>query len=593
FVMKKEGLEFPDALRLLAQRAGVALRERRQSEEEDRQRERLLAANEAAAQWYRHLLLNSEAGQAARDYLERRGVEAATAEAFLLGYSPAAWEAAREHLRERGFSDAEQLAAGLQVEGEQGPSTGSGQRLHDRFRGRLMFPIRDARGRVIGFGARALDEALPKYLNTPQTALFDKSGTLYALDRAQAGIRREGKAVIVEGYMDAIAAHQRGFDNVVASMGTALTERQVRLLKRLSRQIVLALDADAAGGEAAVRGTDVVRDALAGEGDVEAVPVVTWRGLVRYQEAVAVDLRVAVLPPGSDPDDVIRADPDAWRTLVEAARPVLDYRLDASAAAHDLSDPKGRSQLVQEFLPLLATVADPVVRAHYLQRLSRLALVSERDLTPQLARQRTRKGDPDRRPAAFVGAPAAGRADAREEFLLALLLRYPALRQEALDVPDELLWESENREVLGAWRGLGGPAPATGSGQALSASEGIEAVKAALPEELAPHLERLVNRRLPSFDLKEAREALLDCLRRLERRRLEAEKQASAALLSAWEQELGPSVGVGTAAAAADDERVQEAVSLHVRDMEMGLRLHQRERNESGPTDRDGANVNG
>ncbi len=590
FVMKKEGIEFPEALRLLAQRAGVVLQERRPSQEEDRQRERLLAANEAAAGWYRHLLLNSDGGKTARDYLERRGVDAATGEAFLLGYGPAAWEAAREHLRERGFSDADLLAAGLLVEGDQG--------LHDRFRGRLMFPIRDVRGRVIGFGARALDDSLPKYLNTPQTALFDKSGTLYALDRAQAGIRRQGNAVIVEGYMDAIAAHQHGFDNVVASMGTALTERQVRLLKRLARRIVLALDADAAGGEAAVRGTDVVRDALAGAGDVEAVPVVTWRGLVRYQEAVAVDLRVAVLPPGRDPDDVIHSNPDSWRALVEGAQAVLDFRLDAAAAAHDLADPKGRSLLVQEFLPLLAAVADPVVRAHYLQRLSRLALVSERELAPQLTRQRARKPGPDQGPAALAGAAAAGRGEPREEFLLALLLRYPALRAEGLEVPEELLWESENREALAAWKRLAASVESA-EGPALSAAEGVEAVKAALPEELAPHLERLLNRRLPSFGLTEAREAMQDCRRKLLERQMRAEKQASAALLAAWEEQHGPAAVVGAAVAAppggaaAEDERVEEVVDLHVRDMEMGLRLHRRERNEGAPTDRDGANVNG
>src|SRR2546425_4416467 len=179
FVMRKEGLEFPEALKMLADRTGVKLRERHVSEQEDRQRERLYAANEAAAHFYKQLLLNS-AGRPARDYVERRGIDVSTAETFLLGYSAPAWEGAREHLRGRGFSDAELLKAGLLVEGDSG--------LHDRFRGRLMFPIRNAKGQLIGFGARALDDSLPKYLNTAQTAIFDKSGVLYALDRAQAAI---------------------------------------------------------------------------------------------------------------------------------------------------------------------------------------------------------------------------------------------------------------------------------------------------------------------------------------------------------------------------------------------------------------------
>ncbi len=564
FVMKKEGLEFPDVLKMLAERTGVKLRERHVSEEEDRQRQRLYAANETAAQWYRQLLLDGDVGRVAAEYVERRGVDAATADAFLLGYSSPAWEAAWEYLRDRGFSDAVLLAAGLLVEGESG--------LHDRFRGRLMFPIRDAKGRVIGFGARALDDSLPKYLNTAQTAIFDKGSVLYALDRAQAGIRSEGQAVIVEGYMDAVAAHQYGFCNVVASMGTALTERQVRLLKRLTTEVVLALDADTAGSEAAIRGHDVVRESV-GESDA-AVPVVSWRGLVSYQQAVAVELRVAVLPKNRDPDDVIRADPNAWREFINGAAPVLDYRLEASATAHDLSTARGRSQLAQEFLPLLTAVTDPVVRAHYLQRLARLSGTSERELGASFARTKWRKHGSQ-----LLASPAPSispQGDVREEFLLALLLQYPDLREDGQDIPEELLWESENRQLLAAWKVL----PCD-----WREWEESETVKEATPVELQPHLKRLLSRRLPSFDAKDARQALADCRRRLERRNLGAEKQATGALLAAREEELGRSaLGDAALSEMVDDERVKEVVSLHVRDMETGLRLHGKQRNDGGET---------
>lgn len=549
FVMRREGLEFADALRMLAERAGVTLRERRTSEREDKERERLVAANDAAARFFHALLASGDTGKAAREYVERRGVDAATAEAFLLGYSPPAWETARQHLRDKGFSDAELRSAGLITEGESG--------LHDRFRGRLMFPIRDAKGRVIGFGARALDDSLPKYINTAQTALFDKGGMLYALDRAQTGIRRDGRAVIVEGYMDAIAAHQNGFDNVVAPMGTALTERQVRLLKRLTGEIVLALDADAAGSEATIRGHDVVRDAVSDSG--RAVPVVSWRGLVRYQEAASVELKVAVLPEGRDPDDVIRQDPEAWRALIAEAAPVLDYRLEAAARAHDLSNPRGRSQLVQEFLPLLGAVTDPVVRAHYVQRVSRLALVNEADVSGLMARPQGRGHTPS---TADGPRPASAGSDNREEFLLALLLRYPQLRKEGLDLPEELLSESENRQLLRAWK----------------QSQESEAVKEAVPLELQAYAERLTQRRLPSFDAKKALEALLDCRRRLEHRQIEAEKQAIGALLAAREEEFGATALVEALATQANDEQTREALSLHRRDMEAGLRLHDRDR---------------
>ncbi len=387
FVMRREGIEFPEALRMLAARAGVALPERRRRPEEERQRERLHSANEAAARWYHELLVKNDMGEQGWRYVQERGIDGPTAEAFLIGYSPPSWEATRDQLRERGYSDDELLAAGLLVEGEKG--------LHDRFRGRLMFPIRDVRGRFVGFGARALDESMPKYLNTPQAALFDKGGMLYALERAQDGIRREGHAVIVEGYMDAIAAHQRGFDNVVATMGTSLTERQVRLLKRQTRSIVLALDADAAGSEAALRGHEVVQEALKQSDDRETVPVVTWRGLVRYQDAVSVDVRVAVLPESRDPDDVIRSDPEVWRELIASAPPVLDYRFQAAEARHDLTTPSGRSEAVQELLPLLEPLTDPVVRAHYLQRLSRLSLVREDELSRLVVRRRGARRSPE------------------------------------------------------------------------------------------------------------------------------------------------------------------------------------------------------
>ncbi len=545
FIMKREGLEFPEALRLLADRAGVRLPERRVSEERNRANERLYSANEAAAHFYRETLL-AEQGAGARDYLTNRGVDEPTIEAFLVGLSPPGWETLKEHLTSLGFTAKELLSVGLLVEGERGP--------YDRFRNRLMFSIRDVKGRVIGFGARALDpsaEGQPKYINTAQTPLFDKGGTLYALDCALDAIRKQECAVVVEGYMDAIAAHQSGFENVVAQMGTALTERQVTQLKRSARRIVLALDADAAGSEAMARGHDVFR--AANDESDGSVPVVNWRGLVTYQESAAVDLRVAVLPEGRDPDDVIRADPEVWRTLIDEARPVLDFRLEAAARAHNLGDAHERSQVVQEFLPLLTAVSDPVVRAHYLQRLSRLSMVTEEEITTML-RTRTKSGRSTQ-----VIAPAA-RRDQREEFILALVLRYPELRKDALDISETLFWESENRQVLAAIR-----------------RNVEEDAKSGLPPEIEPHFERLNLRKLPPFDLKQAREALLDAVDNLQRRELAAEKRATSALLANREEELGSPAVAQVVARPVDELETEEArdlVELQLRDMETGLRLH-------------------
>ncbi len=568
FVMKREGIEFTDALKLLADRAGVKLPDRRASDREDQHRSRLISANEAAAAWYHSVLLNDATARTAREYIEHRGIDSATAESFLLGYSPGGREAARNHLKERGFTDKELLEAGLIVEGETG--------AHDRFRGRLMFPIRDAKGRVVGFGGRALDDSLPKYINTNQTSLFDKGGLLYALDRAQAGIRREGRAVLVEGYMDAISAHQHGFDNVVASMGTALTERQVRLVRRAARDIVLALDADAAGGEAAVRGHEVVRETLRG---ADVTPVVGWRGLVSYQETAAVNLYVAVLPSGRDPDDVIRADPNSWREVIESAVPVLDHRLNVISQGSELNTPAGRAALAQQFLPLLTVVTNPVVRANYLQRLSMLTRTREAELSLMMrglsARRTTLRPEP---PSAVAARPV----DPREEFLVTLLMTYPELRGSLTETPINLVLDGGLRQLLDICMRVDVD---------WSRWEESEVVRQAVPQELWPLLQRLSQRPLPPFDSRDARQALDDCLAKLRRSQIQSEKRAAEALVSAQEVEFGPKAMIeATSEGAIDDERLAELVSAYTQDMQIGLKLHETERSDGAAAVETGVN---
>jgi DNA primase len=561
FVMKKESLDFPEALKLLADRAGVKLAERSRTRADARKYERLYSANEAASIHFRELLTDSDAASKARAYVNRRGIDSTSEETFKLGYSQDSWDGLRDRLRDKGFSTEELIAAGLTIEGDKSP--------YDRFRGRLMFPIQDQKGHVVGFGARALDDSMPKYLNTPQTPIFDKGSLLYGLDRAHTGIRSEGQAVIVEGYMDVIAAHQHGFDNVIASMGTALTERQVRILKRSAPRVVLALDADAAGTEAAVRGHEVVRDSAKASEDV--VPVMNWRGLVTYQSSVSMELTVAVLPEGTDPDDVIRADVDDWRRIVEGAKPVLDFRLDAATSARDLDSPSARSALVREFLPLLTAVTDPVVRAHYLQRLGLRARISERDLGSMLSRSRT-SGSVIRDQTQSEGAIKGG--DPKEEFLLALLLRYPQIHDEGPELPSDLLWESENRQILEIWTVL----------------EDRDGVNDALPVELQPHLKRLLDRRLPSYDTKEAVAALYDCVAKLEARQTKADKRSSEALLSAIEEALGPAAISADNDSNPNDEQTREFESALSRDMETGLKLHAQERSDPQTRIETGAN---
>ncbi|MEA3346081.1 MAG: DNA primase [Chloroflexota bacterium] len=386
FIMKREGLTFGEALRLLARRAGVELKPLTEEQKKAAaQRERLQRIMSAAAEYY-HQLLHSSTGEEARAYIQRRGLTEETVERFQLGYAPDQWEALKGHLLGQGYTLDNLVAAGIVVKRKEG--TGG----YDRFRHRLMIPIRlpqvgEKRGQVIAFGGRVLrEEDVPKYLNSPQTPLFDKSATLFGLDRAQEAIRRRDQAVIVEGYMDVLQAHQHGFTNVVASMGTSLTEDQLRSLTRLTTNLVLALDADTAGTRAILRGLEVARGAL----DRRVTPVITPQGLVRYEGRLEIALHITILPQGKDPDDVIRADTDHWRRLIEEALPVLDYYFQALTADIDFSDPKGKVEAVRRLGPILSEIKNQVERTHYLQRLARMVRVDERALARQISETRPR-----------------------------------------------------------------------------------------------------------------------------------------------------------------------------------------------------------
>ncbi len=420
FVMKKEGWDFSEALRQLAERAGVELQPQTPEQEaQDEEQGRLRELLEAAVTYFRHNLVETEAGKQALDYLHKRGMTDATLEAFGVGYALDSWDAATVHLTERGFQEKDLLEAGLLTEREGGGT-------YDRFRGRIMFPIRDARARMTGFGARVLDpEGVPKYLNSPQTALFDKGRLLYGLDKARQAIRREDRAVIVEGYMDVIGLFQAGYENAVSPMGTALSESQLRLLKRYSRRIVLALDADAAGSQATLRGLDVARDTL----DRQAEPVFNARGLVRYEGRLDADLRIVRLPEGLDPDEIVIDDPTAWPALLEGAQTIVDYVLDVSAAEVNLDDPKAKAYVAQQVLPLIEDVANPVERETYRQNLARRLKVDERALIewrPTRGRRVESSGQPAQQAEPASSGQGLNAANV-ERFCLGVLLFDPSV----------------------------------------------------------------------------------------------------------------------------------------------------------------------
>lgn len=418
FVMKKEGWDFPEALRHLAQRAGVELRPQRPEQEaEEQAHQRLREALEAAALFYRHMLKESSAGEKVQEYLQGRGLREETIEQFEIGYAPASWDALLGYLKQKGFTVQEQMEAGLLSERDGGG-------LYDRFRHRIMFPIRDARGQMAGFGARVVDpQDVPKFLNSPQTPLFDKGKLLYGLDKARKAIRQAGQAVIVEGYLDVIALHQAGFANAVSPMGTALSEDQLRLLKRFTRRMVLALDSDAAGDQATLRGLTLARDAL----DRQADPVFDARGLVRYEGRLEAELRVVSLPPDQDPDEVVANDPAVWSELVSAAQPVVAYVLEVVTRGRNLDDAKVKAEVARTVLPLIEDVADPVERDAYRQALARRLKVDERALQawrPRPAAARRLRRAPEEPVAREPLSPPEDPARL-ERFCLALLLHDP------------------------------------------------------------------------------------------------------------------------------------------------------------------------
>jgi len=441
FVMKKEGWNFGEALRSLAERAGVKLEPyRAQKPEEKEEHERLRALLEEAVTFYRHQLVNTPAGKLALDYLhEKRRLSDAALETFGLGYAPDSWDAALKHFTAKGYSEQELIDTGLLTVREDPPDsriTHHASRTYDRFRHRIMIPIRDEQGRMAGFGARILDpNDVPKFLNSPDTVLFSKSRLLYGLDRARKPIRAADQAVIVEGYMDVIALHQAGFENVISPMGTALTEGQLRLLKRFSRRIVLALDPDAAGQAAVLRGLDAARQSLDREGEISF----DARGLLRHESRLQADLRVASMPDELDPDEIVQRDPQQWKQLIEQAQPIVVHVMETLAVGRDLEDAKVKADISAQVLPLIEDLPNPVERDAYRQRLARFLRVDERALIgaqargPRARRPRPRAETLAQEQAAVTTNTVAALPHSLspshriEAHLLGLLLRRPGL----------------------------------------------------------------------------------------------------------------------------------------------------------------------
>ncbi|MEA3249663.1 MAG: DNA primase [Patescibacteria group bacterium] len=435
FVMKIEGLEFPDALRLLAEKAGVKL-ERRPDDGQRSEKRRLYEVNGLAAKLYHKILLESPKAEAAREYVKCRALSDETVENFMLGFSPDSWEATSSFLKERDFNEQEIFNAGLAVKSERG----TGQ--YDRFRGRLMFPIFDVNGEVIGFtgrimpGADGKDPDGPKYVNTPQTLIYNKSRALYGINLAKQDIRKQRSVVVVEGNMDVISSHQAGVRNVIASSGTALTDDHLTVLKRFADRVVLSFDDDAAGENAARRGID------------SAV-------------AAGFAVRVLRLPEGvgKDPDDCIRKDVELWKKAIEDAVPYMAWYTEIASERTDFGDGESKRRSADELLREVAKIPDPVERSHWVTKAAQLfstpeSLLFEKLKGLKVGKYEGRKVSPDPTTDAPIKAKKSkNRESLVTEYVVGMAFSWP---QEARRLIESVLSEGIHPEYAGLYSSFRG-----------------------------------------------------------------------------------------------------------------------------------------
>jgi len=495
FVMRADSLEFGEALRQMAQQTGITLPQRGQST----QNEGAHKINEDTRAFFQRTLASAQ-GASAREYLEQRGLDKQVIEAFGVGLSPSDGESLKNHLVREGYSQEELANAGVVRTGDDGVN-------HDLFRGRLMFPIRDAHGNLVGFGARTLDGSEPKYLNSPQGPLFDKSRLLYAMDRARTDVRKEG-AVIVEGYMDAIAAHQAGFKNVVAQMGTALTGFQVDEIRRLTGKMTMALDQDAAGQAATLRSLDVVLENF-------RTKTTNSSGPDGATKTVDADPRIIVMPPGQDPDEVIHRSPSDWSKLVESAIPATTFRINAITSQGETESPEGKARCVAEAAPFIHLLGGGIQQANAVELLAGnlnvpIDTVKAALSRPSVARRARRPDQP--RPAGTTASPFAKLDhDPMEEHCLQLLLGYPELRDLAGGLRSEFFQRHENREIFTRW---------LDAGPGLDKDETLASVRRDGDDEVSGQLTSLLEKPLLPLDVNGRTASFMEVASRLEERNL-------------------------------------------------------------------------
>jgi DNA primase len=496
FIMKKEGLDFGQALRLLADRLGIVLDQPAgKDKDEIKYRDLIYEINEIAANYFHELLLSSNAASAAGKYLQSRGVAESMIHKFVIGYCRDSYTDLYNYLSSKGYETIDILAAGLIFKRDDSS-------LCDRFRNRIIFPIWDYMGKVIGFGARSLDGSLPKYINSPQTIVFDKSNCLYGIDKAKDAMRHQNQVIITEGYMDVITSHQYGWDYTVATMGTALTEKHLAVIKKYTKNLILAMDSDEAGAEASLRIAESV--------DIE-----------NYMNS---DVRVVLTPQGKDPDEVIKLDVEAWKNALANAELLIDYVMKLIKTKYDLNTPNGKTQAIDKFIPVVTKIKDNVRKWMYITRFAKTINIDEKEFIGILGM--ARRVSPSKMRDAItswkktIESPSLGNL---EDDSLGLVLQFPELRAESKGLHIGYFEKRENLEIFAKWLKY----------------DDFESLRSNLDPLLHSHLDDLMHRHYPPLGsgerIKRIFYAYASRLRERYHRRMEAQK----AVLLTLEAETG------------------------------------------------------
>jgi len=412
FIMKIENIDFPEALRILAKKAGVEVK--KTDYHLKSQKTKILDILNLATKFYHKILLDSPGAKIAREYLKKRGVTKESIKNFQLGFIPNKWDTLLKFLVKRGYKEKDIETAGLIIQKENG-------KYFDRFRNRIMFPIADVYGQVVGFTARILPnekKEIAKYINTPETIVYNKSKILYALDKAKKEIRKQDFVILVEGNMDAITCHQFGFKNVVASSGTALTIQQIKLLKRFTNNLYLCFDMDIAGQTAAQRGIDLA-----------------------LQEEM--NIKVMQLPKGKDPDECIRKSLKSWFSAIKKAKPIMGYYFDIALKKYNPKKLEGKKRISNFILPIISKITDPIEKDFWIRFLAEKIDVPEYVLVDKINRSKSKPDYFEKEENVETKKATIG------EYFLALFLRYPNdIINYFLDLPPEVFLDIKNFKII-------------------------------------------------------------------------------------------------------------------------------------------------